>query len=214
MSINPEKDAIRVEARKREIMDAAFSVFTERSIDKVTMNDVAAAAGIGVATVYRHFSTKPALVLAVAAKAWGDYAEANYQQLPGTDSRSAAQVYEFFLDSFIDLYRNHQDLLRFNQMFNIYVRAEGITGDQLKPYNDMIGTLAERFHHMYLLAEKNGTLRTDVPEQEMFSATLHLMLAASTRYAVGLVYDAGIDPERELELLKRMLIREFVTLPA
>ena len=45
MSNNPEKDAIRAEARKREIMDAAFRVFTERSIDKVTMNDVADAGG-------------------------------------------------------------------------------------------------------------------------------------------------------------------------
>jgi hypothetical protein len=45
--------------------------------------------------------------------------------------------------------------------------------------------------------------------KEMFSATLHLMMAAATRYAVGLICDAGVDPEKELELLKDMLMQRF-----
>ena len=44
----------------------------------------------------------------------------------------------------------------------------------------------------------------------MFAATLHLMLAAATRYAVGLVYLDGSDPEQELRLLKNMFLREYV----
>ena len=38
----------------------------------------------------------------------------------------------------------------------------------------------------------------------MFSTTLHLMLAAATRYAIGLVYipESGFDAEKELEKLK------------
>jgi len=31
-----------------------------------------------------------------------------------------------------------------------------------------------------------------------------------TRYAVGLVYQSGDNPERELETLKRILMREYV----
>ena len=59
------------------------------------------------------------------------------------------------------------------------------------------------------MGEQDGTLRTDVPEKKMFSLTLHLMLAAVTRYAVGLLYDAGIDPEEELTELKDMLMRRY-----
>ena len=43
----------------------------------------------------------------------------------------------------------------------------------------------------------------------MFSSVFHIMLAAITRYAVGLVYDANIDPIQELYLLKKMLMREY-----
>ncbi len=209
MSNNPEKDAIRAEARKQQIMDAAFHVFTEKSIDSVTMNDVAAAAGVGVATVYRHYSSKPVLVLAVATRAWQGYTEKNYRDVEANRDWTAAQIFACFLETFIDLYRHQGELLRFNQMFNIYVRAEAPSAEQMAPYRAMIAGLAERFHAMYEKAQADHTLRTDVPEAEMFSATLHLMLAAVTRYAIGLVYDAGIDPERELQLLREMLMGRY-----
>ena len=68
----------------------------------------------------------------------------------------------------------------------------------------MIDALRERFHAVYLKGERDKTLRTDIPEGKMFSATLHLMLAMVTRYAVGLVYDAGVAPEEELLAMNRL----------
>ena len=45
----------------------------------------------------------------------------------------------------------------------------------------------------------------------MFSTTLHLMLAAVTRYAMGLVYipEKGFDPVKELTMLKEMLLAKY-----
>jgi hypothetical protein len=47
----------------------------------------------------------------------------------------------------------------------------------------------------------------------MFSTTLHLMLAAVTRYAVGLVYipASGLDAEKELEKLKEAMLLRYKT---
>ena len=58
-------------------------------------------------------------------------------------------------------------------------------------------------------AQQDGTLRTDVSAKETLLSSLHLMLAAVTRYAVGLVYQDDYDPERELILLRNMLLREY-----
>ena len=54
---------------------------------------------------------------------------------------------------------------------------------------------------MYTRAEQDHTIRIDETEEEMFSTTLHLMFAAVTRYAVGLVYipKSGFDAEKELD---------------
>ena len=45
----------------------------------------------------------------------------------------------------------------------------------------------------------------------MFSTTLHLMLAAVTRYAVGLVYTPqdGFDAQAELETMKEIFLVKY-----
>lgn len=43
----------------------------------------------------------------------------------------------------------------------------------------------------------------------MFLSIMHLMLAAITRYAVGLAYEKDIESDNELVLLKNMLMHEF-----
>ena len=61
-------------------------------------------------------------------------------------------------------------------------------------------------------AMEDGTLRTDVMEATMFSSALHIMLAAVTRFAAGLVYvKDGANPEDELGLLRNALLLEFTT---
>ena len=54
-------DALR---NRTAIIDAAARVFTDRGV-AVPMNDVAVAAGVGIATLHRNFPTREALVVAV-----------------------------------------------------------------------------------------------------------------------------------------------------
>lgn len=210
MGRNPEADARARTARRQQLIEDAFHIFSEKTIDKLSMNEVADACGVGIATLYRHFSTKSALVLAVSTWAWQRAIRTSSRQ--SNDEVSAAWAYERFLDSFLNLYRYHRDVLRFNQFFNVYVQNEDISPEYMGPYMEIIGALNERFHAVYEKGRQDGTLRTEVPEREMFSTTLHLMLAAVTRYAVGLVYQGGVDPEQELLTLKRMLLREYTTM--
>ena len=208
MSRGTESNERMKEASRRKVLEAALRLFAERTINAVNLIDIAKEAKVGQATVYRLFDKKPDVVLAVSAWAWDRYRKENTLTVDKS-GMTAAEVFDFYLESFIDLYRNHRDILRFNSYFNAYVKREGLPKDRMRPYTDVIESLAERFHQNYLLGQQDGTLRTDIPEKEMFSATLHLMLAAATRYAVGLVYDAGIDPEKELEMLKDMLMERY-----
>ena len=211
MGRNPERDARELAARKQRIVRAAFPVFAERTIERVTMNEIATASGMGVATLYRHYPTKADLVLAVGTWAWKAYLEAERAADSSPDG-TAAEGYAYFLNNFIMMYREHRDLLRFNQFFNAYVQTEHIPMEQLRPYLEVIGAQSQRFQLLEVKAAQDGTLRTDLPIQEIFSASLHLMLAAVTRYAIGLVYQEE-DPEQELELLKSMLLQRFTCAP-
>ena len=200
-------------ARRNELLQKGYELFSTKSIEAIGMRDVAKAVGCGSVSAYRYYGSKPEFVVAVATWKWVQFQEENQKRRSNADiaKMTAAEIFEFYLDSFLELYRNHKDLLRFNQFFNVYVQSEHIDAGMLQPYQKMIEELKEQFHEMYLKAMQDETLRAEEGEEKMFSKTLHLMLAAVTRYAVGLVYipESGFDAGEELETMKEMLLERY-----
>ncbi len=197
-------------AQRRQVMlQTAFRLFSERNIESISMGDVAAETDYTLRSFQRYFHAKENLVVETATWAFENFIAENRKRRRDPDKTTAAEDYEFFLDSFLALYRDHADLLRFNQMFNIFLRAEHIDKTRLQPFTGMTDALRERFRATYEKGKRDGTLRTDVSEEKIFSATLHLMLAVVTRYAVGLAYDAGVDPWEELLTMKEMLLARY-----
>ena len=208
MGFDPKQDALQKEETNRRILDAGFCIFSEMSIDKVSMANVANKAGIGIATLYRYYRTKPELVVAVGTHVWSNFIR-DYTPIRNDDKITAVEELEFFLDSFLELYKNHKKLLCFNQFFNIYIRNEAVPPKALNSYNEMVDRLAMRFHRTYVKGESDKTLCTEMSEKAMFLSIVHLMLAAVTRYAIGLVYEKDSESYKELILLKNMIMREF-----
>ena len=208
MGFDPKQDALQKEETNRRILDAGFCIFSEMNIDKVSMANVANKAGIGIATLYRYYRTKPELVVAVGTHVWSNFIR-DYTPIRNDDKMTAVEELEFFLDSFLELYKNHKKLLCFNQFFNIYIRNEAVPPKALNSYNEMVDKLAMRFHRTYVKGERDKTLCTEMSEKAMFLSIVHLMLAAVTRYAIGLVYEKDSESYKELILLKNMIMREF-----
>lgn len=59
--------------RKLKIIDTAFNFFVEKKIESVSMGEIAEAAGMGRATLFRHYPSKLELVIAVCATKWKAY---------------------------------------------------------------------------------------------------------------------------------------------
>jgi AcrR family transcriptional regulator len=211
---NLAKDEIEMAARREAMLREGFRLFAARGIEPVSMQEVADACSLGVATLYRYYNTKLALVIAIGARQWEDYGEharALWRE-QGAEAKTAAEDLELYLDFYIDLYRNYKDLLRFNQNFNNYVQHEGATPEQLRTYLSAVGALGRFSPGIYEKGKRDGTIRTDIPAEKMFSATSHIMLAVAVRYAQGLLFSAADEADRteEFELLKRALLREYV----
>ena len=143
MARNIQKDTIEMAAKDQRILESAFRLFAENTIEKVKLTEVAAAAGIGIASLYRCYPSKPELVMAVNTWAWTNYLADN--PVPLNDNMTGAEEFEVHLDAFLDLYRNHKDLLRFNQFFNVYIQSEDIAADKMQDYLQMIRKLEKPF---------------------------------------------------------------------
>src|ERR1700726_3068765 len=97
----------RAVARRNEetVLAAAGAAFVVSGVD-VPVRDIAAAAGVGVGTIYRHFPTRADLIIAVYRHQVEACAQAGPNLLRDSHSPSAALVE--WVDFFIDfLVTNH-----------------------------------------------------------------------------------------------------------
>lgn len=212
---NAERDAKEMTAKREIMLQTGFKIFSEQVIEAVSMQDVANACSIGIATLYRYFATKLDFVIAIGTRKWKDYyieIEKAYNDSNG-EKMNAAQEFNFYLEAYITLYRNHKDLLRFNKNFDTYVRHEAATAEQMKPYNGAVNVFAKKFHTVFLKAQQDGTLRTDIPEEKLFISSMYMMLPMAAKYAEGLIYPDEIDRDmtEELIALKNMILNTYLT---
>lgn len=208
-----KKDPKRTTATRNDLLEKSYELFTKKNIETVSMIEIAKECGYGTTTLYRYYSTKPKLVVAAAARKWEQFESEIWERRDRMEKdreMTSAEEFEYYLDSFLELYREHRDLLRFNQFFNIYIQSEKIESDAMGPYQELLSRSKREFHSIYAKALADHGIRTDISEGEMFSTTLHLMLAAVTRYAVGLAYrPEGFDDMKELTAQKEMLLARY-----
>ena len=162
-------------------------------------------------TLFRYFPSKTELVVAISIYKWKEFIEWHNSLLSAEEMEklTGAEYLKFFIDSFLELYRSHKDILRFNYNFNSFLIYQNGTKEQKQPYQEMVDALAAQFHMLYERGQQDGTLNTDIPEQTMFSSIFHIMLAAVTRYALGLASVNESDPESDLVMLADMMLARF-----
>lgn len=201
-----EKEAIR----NKKIIDTAFQIFVERKIEPVSMGEIADAVGIGRATLFRCYSSKLELVIAVCSAKWKEYFDAldEVRPISSVGDISAIGRFIFTLDSYIDMYQNHKDLLQFNDNFNHYVTHEKAKAEMFEEFHRSLYSANTRFHLMFEKAKEDKTFRTDIPEEIFFRVTLHSMMATCAHYAGGFIWGAedNKDYTAELVLQKEMII--------
>lgn len=201
-----------ISRRRSDALEAAFRLFSQRTIEEVNMGDIAREAELGVATLYRYFGTKFQLCVELAALKWREYAaevEARYALLHGAQM-TAYEEFSFYLDSYIALYDGHKEMLRFIANFDLFARHEQATPEDLAGYYASVNFFTEKFHRLYQRACSDHTMRTDLTEREMYFGVMYTMLTTAQKLACGIIYpmeDDGLHPRRLLEEQKQMFLR-------
>ena len=93
---NSEKDAAEMSAKRELMLKTGFKIFSGQVIEAVSMQDVAKACNLGIATLYRYFATKLEFVITIGARQWQEYyieVQERYRELDG-ENMNAAQEFE------------------------------------------------------------------------------------------------------------------------
>lgn len=151
MARNTERDEREATRRKEQLMKAGFKLFSENGIENVSLQKVADAADVGVATMYKYYQTKVKLVVAISGKIWGDLWKSVLAQ-NGPDffeNFTAYEYIEFYLDMIIRLYREKPEMLRFSNNYKNFIYHEGIEEEPLGEHLDELEPLRAMYHKLY-----------------------------------------------------------------
>lgn len=210
MARNIERDKAEMQMRKDRLISAGFHLFSQYGIESVSLQKVADAADVGVATMYNYFQNKTNLVIAISGKIWGDVWMHAIEQT-GIEKLKAMSVYEgldFFADVIIDLYKNKPEILVYSGNYKTYICREEVPEELLEEHLKPIDSIGKMFQEKYEIEKTNPSVRKDLTEKEIFSFFSLTMLGMAERYAQGLVWAKkdGTDYSKELMNLKQVLL--------
>lgn len=210
MARNIARDEREAERRKKQLLEAGLDLFSRHGIEVVSLQMVAETADVGIATLYKYYQNKLNLVIAISADMWETVWKEVLQAVDPEDleSRNAYQLVELYCDSIIRLYEERPEVLRFSANYKSYICREGASEEQLAVQLDVLKPIGMLFHRKYEAAKADGSIRTDLPEEELFTTITLTMLGMAERYAQGLVWanNRTGDYWKELSHVKDMLL--------
>jgi AcrR family transcriptional regulator len=156
----PRRSPEHLDARRRQILDAARRCFARNGFHATSMQDVFAEAGMSAGAVYRYFPGKEQIVLAIAEEALGVIAGSIVSELETGALRPVDEVVGDMLERFQRL-DEEQDMARLAvQVWGEAVRSPElarILAGALADVRAVIGRLVERYRAEGMLAGSGST---------------------------------------------------------
>ena len=183
------------DAKINFLVDIATDLFMCRSIQDVTIKDIAISAQVGEATIYRYFGKKQGLVLNAAMKLLG-VVQNDYFKFE--KNMSGYQKIESFYMSYLEIYKGHPKFYKFLSEFDAYMSGEKC--EQLGAYEDII----EKYNHAFLNAYEEGLKDGSVKEQKdinlFYFSTTHALIELCKKLSLKEVLNQDLTIEKTSEI--------------
>lgn len=177
------------DARRADAVKVSAQLFIENGIENVRMTDIAKRAEIGVASLYRYFSTKQSLAIEAACYLWNEELklfEGVFDSEYYTAKSGSEQINEL-MKVFRVMLEGHTDFLRFVADFDRYVINEKISSVDLQQYEQSVMNVYMLFDSAYKKGIEDGTLRSDVDIRLFYNTVTHSLMSLSQKLCGGAI---------------------------
>lgn len=208
---NAAAQGITGDARMDRAVACAAALFLENRIADVRMTDVAEKAGIGVATLYRRFSTKGRLALAAGTLLWRRFNE-RITDLVESDAFLAmggANRLERMLRLYAEGYVENAGFVLFIDDLDRLLVSERMGEEALGAYAGEVDSFYLIFADAYQLGLQDGSVVRKVDFPLFYRSVAHALMGASQKLARGEVIpsDDFSQAADELECIVDMAVR-------
>lgn len=185
---------MKVESRKKEIINAASVLFKEKGYSAVTMRDLAKAMGIKAASLYNHIQSKQEILSTIIISLAEEFTSGMNQIV--TSDKNTIQKLENIIDLHIDVTLRNADglaslnndwmhleednLIYFEKMRQDYeenfreIIKKGVEKNEIKPFNIeiMVFSTLSTLRTLYLWYPKQKDIDADILKRDMISVLL------------------------------------------
>lgn len=213
MGAKEKREKERLEAidrRKNDVINAAKAVFAEKSIEKASMQDIALKAEVGVASVYRYYTTKFDLVIAVAKDYWEKELEFDDTGLYGTGIEQTTQV----INRLYEKLTENPDMLLFMEQLDTFLISCENAKYPLEAYKKMMESGIQKLIRVIEKGKQDGTIRQDVQAEVAGITCVDLFIALAQKLILReqvLNVKAFQGSASALEIYKEMMIKYLET---
>ena len=200
-----------LEGRREETVSRALTCFCKKGIELTTMADIADYAQIGVATVYRYFSTKENLVMECGMLFW-KLAGNRYKNLTeeeGFSHKTGLSQVESLLRITEDIFRENKLIFKFLHDFDVYISCHQIEQEKMLQYEALIDGMKPVLCDAIKTGKADGTIKSHADTQEIYYTLTHTVLSLMQKLAgLGtlLSTDGVVKDEKRLNLLITLLL--------
>lgn len=185
------------------LVDIATDLFMRESIQDVTIRDIAIAAQVGEATVYRYFGKKQNLVVQAAMRLQTIVAS-DYFRLE--KNMNGYQKMEAFYSSYLSIFKSHPDFYKFLSEFDVYMSNE--KNSDLNSYEKAIEQYEESFLAAYEEGLKDGSIKKQDNIKMFYFSTTHSVLELCKKLSLKgiLSQDFNIEKNAEVKCLISIIL--------
>lgn len=201
-------------ARIDRILAAAFKLFSSAGIEPVAMTDIAKKAEIGVASLYRYFSTKDEIAIRTAIWAWEKQISEIYPLINNDEYTNGNGLFRLSIifSLFKKLYMSQPEFLRFIYFFDSYAVNSGIKQERMKEYENVIGKVQMIVADAINLGLKDNSINKKYIDktEDLYFTLMHSFFSTAQKLTLSenlLAMNEKSKGSDQLDLLSELLLK-------
>ncbi|QHT60408.1 TetR/AcrR family transcriptional regulator [Paenibacillus lycopersici] len=196
--LRSDADGAKMTEKQARIVQSAIEVFAEKGYAASSTSEIAQRAGVAEGTIFRHYKTKKALLLAIVAPAMtkllAPFVLRGFNNVLDSEYDSYEQVLRAMIENRIEFLRKNRSILK------ILLQEIPFHPDmQARLQRDVIAVVLERLRRIVAKFQTGGVMK-ELPSATVIRLSLSAIMGyIATRTVYGEREDAEWDDERERE---------------
>lgn len=194
------------ENRIATVLDAAEVLFAKKGIEKTTMQEIADAANLGVATIFRLFPKKEQIAVGIATKRLKKFLGL-FQNVHRMEIKSIEKI-EVLMDHFLEEFAEGNDF-KMIEDFEVYSMLLSEPIEDTEQYQAVYREISRIYADIINTAIKDGSIRTDIDIEQSLITLINAFVSFAKKLSIQkaiLFIELDVAPEKQLQMLKQVIL--------